>query len=223
MADEYAVYDAYCKQNRIVAADHQRALELVALTQSNPAEAIKQLEAIANGLKLQAGQILPVDLQKQVDEGEMTEKVAKDIAKLRLEKGKLELGQKAQAESHVQQQQQQLNQSLNSWTQSKMKTDLDFHPKSDANAPDGRYELVLTKFRELWQTTPVYSIDEAVGLAERAYKSVMEYHSQYVRKPAATRKPLTSNGSSTTKAEQKIDVTKAGWGRQVARSVINGD
>jgi len=63
--------------------DVDLGIELAALIKHNPAEAVKHLAPLIDGLKAQIGETLPEDLLKAVDEGQITEELAKQSARER--------------------------------------------------------------------------------------------------------------------------------------------
>lgn len=207
--------EKYCTTNNINPDDYKQSLELAALVKTNPQEAVKRLSAVVEALKQQTGESLPQDLQKKVDDGIMHIDDAKDVAKLRLQVN----GQKAQAESSQKEQQHrvqnELVQSVESWKTSKVTSDPDFKPKSKTDAPDGKYELVLNKFNYYWTTTPVYSVNEAVALLDRAYNDVDASIKSFLPPPPRRTAPLKPNGHSKQE-DEIIDTSKPGWARKVA-------
>lgn len=208
----------YCVKNGIDAQSYDNALILAGLQKTNPQEAIKRLEAQLNELRLNVGEILPSDLQEKVDGGTLALTDAKELAQARLDKERAQ-GQVKQTEAQQAAQiQQQLVQTLDSWSNQKAKTDLAFKPKANANEADGKYELVQSKFAALWQARTPRTIAEAVALAEEAYTAVDKYVTSIIPRPAVTRR-LTPKSSAAPREEQ-VDTSKPGWARKVGRQVL---
>jgi len=221
VAERMANVEKYCRDNQIMPEDFKQSLELAALVKTNPQEALKRLMPVIESLKLSTGESLPADLQAKVDEHLMTVDDAKRETKLRVELAQAKQLRERDTQASSQRQQQELTSSLNAWTQSKATLDPTFKPKTDASQPDGRYELVAAKFLQLWNTVPVNSIQDAVGLAERAFADVDSFTKTLIPKPVVHRRPVTSTRSSTNQTTEQIDVTKSGWGRRVAAEVLN--
>ena len=125
LAKEAEVIRTYCSQNRISTQEMAQALELVAMTK-NPAkyaDAKRILEPLWIGLNSAMGEILPKDLQQEVDDAKLTVERAKEIAKLRA--GQTVTAQ-TQEQDRVQRFQQEVNQGINSWVDLKKKSDPDW-------------------------------------------------------------------------------------------------
>jgi hypothetical protein len=211
--------DEYLQKHSIASEDFTQTLELLALVKSNPAEAVKRLEDIAGSLKISTGEALPPDLQSEVDDGLITLDAAKREAGQRIELAKYK-SQSTRSEQETQQRhQQELKTSLDTWTNSKASADPAFKPKSDANAPDGKFELVFAKFMYYWQTQPARNAQEAVALAEKAYTDVNNSLKTMMPKQPI-RRPVSSTKSQVGELKQTIDVTKPGWARKVRESIL---
>jgi hypothetical protein len=126
--------------------------------------------------------------------------------------------QERQQTQQAQQTQQQLTNSLNSWSESRKVSDPDFKPKAEG-AVDGKYELVFQKFMHYWNTQPINTVEQAVGLLDKAYSEIDRTIKQFIPTPPK-RRTLTSNVSSTKPKQETIDVSKPGWARQVGREVL---
>ena len=210
--------ERFCQESNITAIDFDNTLKLLALSKTKPAEAIPQIEALLSHLKQESGLSLQPDLQKKVDDGVLDAETAKEINRLRLS----EQNGKRQSEQFQQQQrqgvQQQLAQAAMSWETQKKTVDPDFKPKAKADAPDGVYEFTMLKCNQEFPNAKLYTINDAVALLDRCYNSVKQSVTGFLPRPKPRKAPVHSNGSSHTKEELKIDVTKPGWARQVAKA-----
>ena len=221
----------YCNQNNITQEQFSQALEVQALLNSNPTEALKRLLPIVESLQGFVGDRLPKDLQERVDAGNIELADAKELAQLRAQvqfgKGSIEQIQRNQQERHQAEQQRAMTTAVDGWTQSKFKNDPDFRVKSKADMPDGKYEMVYAKFAALLHQTdrsgkfvnPVVTPQEMTSLLERAYTEVNKSFSSFTRKPA-TRRPLMHNGSSRTTSTKNIEDAKT-MGDAI-RMAVNG-
>lgn len=211
--------ESYCQRNNISADDYQQALELSALVKSNPQEAVKKLSSIVDNIKQATGESLPPDLQTRVNEGTLSVEDGKEMAMLRLQVNGNKQSQQRQQVEIQQRTQKELTNSLNSWSEVKKTSDPDFKPKVDGSV-DGKYELVFQKFLHYWNTQPINTVQEAVGLLDKAYSEIDRSIKQFIPAPPK-RQSLRSNGSSTKQKEETIDVSKPGWARQVGRQVLS--
>ena len=219
VAQRMQAVEQYCQKNSITPDDFNQALELLALLKTDPLKGVQALEERVGVLKQQAGQALPSDLQAKVDGGMLPIEDAKEMARLRLEVKGRELQQQKLTQQSQAQTQQQLNTSMEAWVNSRKTSDPDFKPKATPQALDGKYELTMLKFQSLWQSTPVYSIQEAVALLDKAYEAVNGTVKSFTPQPKP-RRTVTSNGASTKQKEDVIDVSKPGWARKIAQEVV---
>ena len=207
--------EQFCTKSNITAEDFHTAMEKLALLKTNPSEGIKALETYLTEAKQQLGQVLPPDLQQKVDDGKISMEDAKDWAKARLEsKARAQQSESLVKQTQVQVQ-QQLTSSLKAWEVQKLTSDPDFKPKADKNGADGKYEMVMTKFGQLWQTVPVYSPAEAVALLDRAYNETYASIKSFLPTPPK-RKSLSHSRSSGSQQDKQYDTKKPGWARELA-------
>jgi hypothetical protein len=217
----------FMQKSQLIDTDLNTALEVVALIKSNPQEGVKKLEELKQQLLLQTGDRLPDDLQNELNEGLITEQAAKREAKLRaqLEQGKQQ--EITQAEQKTVQLRNSLTSEVNNWTQQTQAKDPDFKPKAAPADPDGKYEFVFSRFLQLWQTVPVKTIAEAVGLADRAYNEVNGFVTRVQPKPRQMKRPVSIQRSSRTnnngEGSEGIDFSKPGWAHRVAQQNFNGE
>lgn len=211
--------EQFCTKSNINAEDFHLALELTAAMKTNPQEGIKRLEEYLTNARQQVGLSLPPDLQQRVDDGKLSLEDAKEWAKSRIEAQ----GRKTQLETTVKQTQaqtqQQLVSSIESWKTTKTTSDPDFKPKKEANSPDGKFELTMLKFNQLWTTVPVYTVAEAVALLDRAYNEVSGSIKSFLPTPPR-RRQVSSLKSSNGEHEETIDTSKPGWARKVVQQTL---
>jgi hypothetical protein len=213
--------EEFCQKSNITAADYDSTIQLLATLKTNPTEGIKLLESKLTELKIAAGEALPADLAKEVAEGTLSEAQAKREAKTRVEASTIKQQQEQFHRQSQEQQFRQIDQAEQSWIQSKMATDVDYKPKSDPSLPDGKFEFVEKAFASYWNAPdkhPMYSAQDVIKYREKAYEDVQAFAKQFIPKPTV-RRPVTSNGSRTKEQSEddKIDITKPGWARDVGR------
>lgn len=196
----------YCQDNGISNDEFVQAMEVAALLHNDPAKALETLRGYVETLELTLGNKLPADLQKEVDDGALSEARAKELANLRVKAQGLEFSGK-KSEAQVAQERQQANvAAVNAWEESKRSTDTAYAKK----AP-----LIQKAFVALCAMQPPRSAAEAVALAEQAYKEVNDALGTLTPKPPE-RRVLKTNGATVKGA---IEV-KAGTSLREALPLI---
>jgi len=99
-AAQYQQIDTFLKTNGVSYKDAGDALKLAALAYKDPAQFAVKIQELAQQWGAYVGNILPADLQREVDEGLITEGRAQELAKAR--------GQVAIREQQIQQQDQKI-------------------------------------------------------------------------------------------------------------------
>jgi len=208
LADQHRKNVEYCQQAGITPEQYREALEVQALINSNPAEALKRLSAVVDALQGVTGGKLPADLQGEVDAGDLPLARAKEIAQLRAQQ---QHGQRyAQAaQRSVQQQQAQRTQemllnSAQTWEAEKRKTDPDYRPRKDKSEPLGKFEMTQACFLQKLHAqdergqfvNPATTPAQMTALLEEAYQEVnATFRAQRPKPPAKS--ALTHKNSST--------------------------
>lgn len=191
----------YCQQYGVSAEQYQQALELVALINTEPQEALKRLTPLVEQLKGFDGETLPKDLQAEVEAGDISKERAQELASLR---AKTKLGERSSKHTVEQQEKafiSEINRSVSTWDKQKQESDPDYRPKVKESEPDGKYELVQAKVVAMLQRTQVKSVQDIVALTEKAYQSVSASLSRFAP-PTSAKKYLNSRSSSTTKTQE---------------------
>lgn len=206
VVDDWRNLDSFCKQNAITPEQFKNVVEVQALLNTDPAKALERLRPIMNELEGFVGNKLPDDLQKLVDDGECSLRVAKELAqtraKSRFGEGKLK-HDRARIESERQAElQSRIKTSVVSWETSKRDSDPDYKPKANATDPDGKWEFVQKYIHASATETdangnfvnPITDERSMTALMEKAYAAVNSSSFTRVKKPA-TAKTLRSDGS----------------------------
>lgn len=186
MAEKAQIHDNFCHEWGITSEQQKEGMEILALTNREPKQAIERLTAFVEHLKLATGQSLPKDLADEVEANTMSLSRAKELATARLQlqaqKTQQEHSQRQQQTSH----QQSLQQSLNTWGTTTAKKDVDFRPKKEGQ-PDGKFELVFNQIRLLAMDNYPKSSQEAIALADQAYAYVNKHYLRTAVVPRARR------------------------------------
>lgn len=205
----------FCQTNNISNEDFTQMLEIGRLIQVDPMAAKKAIEPIWNTLNGLTGETLPPDLQKEVDDGVLTEKYAKEIARLRGNRQFSDL-QSQNTQRRLQQDQQRqfvnaVQTSVKTWSDTKVISDPDFKPKPGPNAPDGKYEVFLDKFTALTNRSQIRSVADAVKIAEQAYADVNRLFTSLRPKPTASKSvSSTKSTNKTTSTGEKTPFVQGG-------------
>lgn len=191
----------FCQTNQITEKQFQDGMEMLRLINSDPIEARKHLEPIWNQLNGLAGETLPEDLAKEVEEGVISEARAKEIARLRgqskIQGAKSQLTTQQQQAMAQQTFQRELNQTVTSWVNSKQAIDPGFKPKASADQPDGKFEYVADRVYKLMSINVPKTTADAIKLVEQAYTEVSRSLDALKPKTPLSNKNISSTKSST--------------------------
>jgi hypothetical protein len=189
----------YCQTNQITEEQFQQGMEMLKLVNTDPIAARKALEPVWNQLNGLTGETLPDDLAKEVEEGLISAKNAKELARLRgqthIQSAKAQVSSQSFAKQKQAMFEKELSSSIGSWTVGKQSMDPEFKQKSGADAPDGKFEYVTDRFYKLMTVNPPKTTADAIRLVEQAYNDVAKTFAAF--KP---RVQLSSKGVSSTKS-----------------------
>lgn len=202
----------FCQQHEITPDDFTFWMQVAALDKQDPGKALELLSPRLQSYQQVTGDVLPKDLQEAVDEGKMTLDYARRLAaaegRTQLSQKQMQRVQQAQQEQQRQQYVQTMQSAMSSWSTSKRTTDPDFVPKSDANAPDGKYEFFLNRFTNDVKNAQIASVQDLVSLAEKTYAAVDASLSRFVPRRNG-QKVLRSNQSNGTQIAAPKNVAEA--------------
>lgn len=195
-AEQATMLQQFCNTNGISQEDLQSALELAALSKRDISAFRKRMGEYIENIDIVQGAKLPADLQKDVDDGTLSDARAKELAKARIQLQLAEGNFKTERERSEESRQSGIANSLNSWEEAQKKLDPSW---------DGRRDMLAERLQFLWQQTPPNSPQAAIKLAEQANTDVKKRLANFAPKPPK-RKPLLSTGSSTNTGQPlKID------------------
>lgn len=176
LAETFKTIDAHCQRYNISDQEFAYWMDVAALSKIDPVKAKQMLLPTLQQMDTFTGDLLPADLRTAVDEGKLTEEYAKELSKARnQEKFAQQQVQQTRQQQALQQQQQyqeKLYTSLENWQTRIAKTDLEFVPKADPSAPDGKFELFVHKFALDAKSVSDKSIENLLAVADKAYQSV---------------------------------------------------
>jgi hypothetical protein len=193
----YSIHN-YLQENNITPEEHSNWMGIMAKLKQDPAQALEALKPYLEVMQSHTGEKLDEDLKSAVDGGEISLKYAKELMATRskaqfVQKQTLQFQQASQAQLQ-QQHFNRLQQTLNSWVSNKGSLIPEFKPKTDANAPDGVYELFLNKFANEARVANPKSEAELIAIAEKALTGIQSSISRFA--------PKQSNGSKFVRSSQ---------------------
>lgn len=191
----------YCQQNQITPDQHRDGLQMLALINTNPEQALARLESLVTDLKVQTGRGLPKDLQDEVEAGTLSDVRAKELAQARLNRTKHESQTRQSALQQQQSEQQALLGALQVWSNNKSKLIPEFKPKTEGGK-DGLFEDFIEKQSYLWTVETPRNITDAIALADKALAQVQERAKRYAPKPVVKKAPPTSGRSRHTENDK---------------------
>jgi hypothetical protein len=170
-AEEWRAVRTYMNTNNLTNDEVAKGFEIMAAMKNDPLRGRELLSHYWNSLQTFAGAVLPQDLQKRVDEGEVTDEMASELAKRRNEAEFLRVQQQQAAERAAQQsaaQQQAISQQIIrgavvDWESSIKTRDADYSVKQP---------FLMDKIRAAIAARQPRTPQEAVLLVESAYKEV---------------------------------------------------
>ena len=206
-AEQYEKITTFMKNNALSENEMVEGFKVMAMMKQDPAEAYKALRSYVDKLAPLAGEVLPEDLKKRVDEGFDSEESAKELARLRAER---EFNAARQREAELARQheeaaarQQALVTAVESWEREVEAKDPDWSKK---------YNLVQDRVRVLLSTERPANPSDAIKLASRALADVNASLSSVTGRNTPLRAPTSSMSSASTRPAPRslLDVVRLG-------------
>lgn len=197
-AQQYGMIEQYMAENQLSSNEVTTGFKIMALMKSDPAAAREALLDQLQTLNQFLGHALPQDLQQQVDEGYVTEDVARELAfrrnnDVRVQQQHQQVAQQTQQQQAEQQTQQlrgQMAQAVASWETQIRQGDPDYAQKE---------AFVVRELQALQQQYRVENPEQAVQLAKMAYDNVTKALRGMVKRPEVRQNVAGQRtGSSTT-------------------------
>lgn len=127
--DEYQKIEQFLETNGLTADQAAEMLQIGALIDRNPAEALERLRPTLQKLVVEAGAVLPNDLQEDVRQGRLTKERAQEISRMRAQQQSSQRAQdfeRQQAErSQVMQAQRDMQTAARTWQEQLRQRDPD--------------------------------------------------------------------------------------------------
>jgi len=187
----------FCIANNVTNEEFSFWLNVAAKIKNSPEEALKMLAPQVQQLQAFQGETLSPELQKAVDDGEMTIAWAKKLManenKARFSQQQTKLTQEQRQQQEIQRFQHEVQTSMHNWAKAKMASDPDFAPKKSADAEDGKFEDVQAKLAALYPTANLRTAADMVAFAEKVYEAETKKYAKFKPHPAL-------NGSKVVKS-----------------------
>lgn len=199
------------------AAEAADALELLALTKTDPVKAWKQLRPFAERVAIAAGELLPPDIQQRVAAGEIARDVAADLSRARAQVQAMQAAQRFQQEQAQMQAAQAAQQALvgaaTSWEADRQVKD----PNFAAKVPELQREIAYLQATVGKPDTP----EGVKAQLEQAYKAVnAKFRAvQPAAAPAVRKQPIRAvtggqvAGNPAPKPRNTLDIINVTLGR----------
>lgn len=170
-ANQYGLIEQYMAENQLSTQDVTTGFKIMSLMKQDPAAAREALLDQLHMLNQFLGHSLPQDLQQQVDEGYVTEDVARELAYRRNNDVLTQQKQQVQTQQQQQQQEQQqfqavrgqMAQAVASWETQIRQGDPDYAQKEP---------FVIRELQALQGQYRIDTPEQAVQLAKMAYDNV---------------------------------------------------
>lgn len=203
-AESYRKMDAYMKANQIPGKEAANALRLTALSRSNPREFVQEVTKMLQDIQVHIGEVLPADLQKDVDDGMITAERAKELSLARVQNAahqrQLEQSSERIAESDSEAELTHRATIFDGWARGKQNTDPDLLKK----LPLLQGELLKLNQQKGYPQ----SDQEVVDRLEMAHKTVTETMRGFIpqRKPVAASPRGGAAGSQASEPKNMADI-----------------
>lgn len=196
--------------------------DIMAALKNQPLAAYEKLKPIFQQLQILAGDVLPEELQIAVNQGQITEAHARELARTRSQAAvsTQQLTRRDQQEQvrnqqqETQRQQEGVRSAIAGWEKSKAGSDPDWKPKQQRVM-----ELVELETLRRSNADPNFrwTPDEAVKFADQTLAKVNDEFKRFAPRPKAVT-PVTDVAStqSTTKPKTAVEAAKQGLARMSA-------
>lgn len=204
-ATQYRVITSFMTDQGLQPDEVAEGMLVMGMMKNQPEEALKHLETHAANIREFLGLGLPADLQKQVDEGLVTEELAKETAKLRrvneASEQRVTRDNEAREAQANQDHRASLKSAVDSWEVGMRQRDPDFASIA---------KLVTTQVKlDIREKGVPRTAEDAVKMAEAAHATVKASMGHLAPKRQATPKTPTNSRNSTNAAGQPKTLAEA--------------
>jgi len=197
-ATQFRAISDYMTQTGLTPDEVNEGFEIMAALKNDPLRAREMLLKTIEPLNILAGETLPEDVSRMVEDGDMTETAAKELAVARARLAMQEHQQKEALENQKQISErnvhQQITNAVETWEQQVAARDPDYEAKK---------ALVFKNIRLAHIERPARTPQEAVAIAEAALKEATELLSSVMPKRVAMKQPVSTQSASHAKPQPK--------------------
>lgn len=215
-AEEWRAVKTFMDTNALTPDEVAKGFQIMAAMKNDPIRARDMLASYWGKLEEFAGAKLPEDLKEKVDQGEVDEAVASELARRRNEADFLRaqqyMAEQRKAEASLAEQQAQHQSMMRStvidWENGIKTRDADYSVKQP---------FLLDKVRAAMAQTPPQTPQDAVALVEQAYREVNDSLKRFVpNRPAAnTLKSETSSANVRPEPKSLRDAVRLAAAGQI--------
>ncbi len=209
-AEQFRSIAGFMAENELSADEVDEGFAIMAAMKRNPMEALRLLTPKIQSIQRAAGVILPDELAEKVEGGEMSEEAAHELARTRAQLANQERirqseqarFQQAQLAQQAQTAQTQIAGAIDQWETRIAGSDPDYAAKK---------AIVFDKIRLAHLQTPARNPQEALAIAEQAYREASDLVKGFAPRRPEVKLPTTQQTVSTVKAVPKslADVVRA--------------
>lgn len=193
-ADQYEKITTFMQNAGLSSQEMADGMHVMAMMKTNPVEAYKALQGYITKIAPLAGEVLPEDLKREVDDGFINEDRAKELARLKAEREfssarNVELQQRIEAEANASRG-REMHDAVAQWEITEKAKDPDWSVKQ---------EMVLDRVKVMLMTERPSNPSEATELARRALADVNARLRPALSRNTTLRSPTSSLSSANTR------------------------
>jgi hypothetical protein len=197
-ATQFRAISDYMAQTGLTPDEVNEGFEIMAALKNDPLKAREMLLKTIEPLNILAGEVLPEDVSQMVEDGDINETAAKELA---IARARIAMQEHQQREALEHQKQlsernvhQQITSAVETWEQQVAARDPDYEAKK---------ALVFKNIRLAHMERPARTPQEAVAIAEAALKEATEILSSVMPKRVAMKQPVSTQSASHAKPQPK--------------------
>lgn len=203
--ENFAAIQGFRDRNNLSDEDVVGSLQIAALINNDPAQALEKLRPIVSSLQQAVGETLPEDLQGRVDQGELMESDAKEIVRQRNENQRLRHQQQQSDQARQQEAAVGARTAMAQAAVQEQKALASQDPDFDRKVSFVKKELRLLVGERRPQTA-----EDARALVQEAYKNVNAELARLTRRPEVRPGPSSKGeggppGTGATEPESMVD------------------
>jgi hypothetical protein len=200
-ADQYRKITNFMETNGLSQQEMVDGFKIMAMMKQEPAEAYKALKGYVEQLAPLAGEVLPDELKRRVDDGFDSPETAQELARLRARQDfeavrQQEMAQR-QEQAQVAERQRAMVSAVEAWEQAEQAKDPDWSAK---------YEMVQDRVMALLRSERASNPSEAIEIARRALSDVNARLRPLAGRSTPIKSPTSSLSSASTRpAPRSLD------------------